>query len=237
MNCYIVDDAPSTVEYLVRYIGKVPYLRLVGVEQDPEKALAYLLDTGCEIDLVFLDIEMPQTNGLDIARAIRGKYLYIFSSGHDEFGPEAFALQATFYLRKPSSFSEFMKAVEIAKEIFTKPRGVENSSPSLPMFIPGNGKSGLVRADTKDILYIKSDKNYVKVFTLTDIYHSYLTITALEEYLRLYLFARIHRSYLVNIRKIKKLDALTVTMGDGASMPISQSYREEFMKQISEFRP
>lgn len=235
MKCYIVDDMPASADFLTKYITSVPFLELAGVEHDPGAALAFLLEADSGVDLVFLDIEMPGISGLDIARAIAGKYPFVFTTGHTRFALEAYDVEALDYLVKPFPFSRFMRAIERAGEYLERGNRGDQRRPYL--FIPGNGKGELVKVNKADILYVKSDKNYVLVVTTKSEHYSYLSIGALEEHLDGPSFSRIHRCYIINLEKILKLDTFTVTMVDNTELPISQSYRAGLLAKINPSRP
>ena len=230
--CLAVDDEPPALEVLKKYIGAMPNLQLAGTCADALEALTVLQQHA--IDLLFLDIQMPQLFGTDLVRTLKNPPKVIFTTAFRKFAVEGFELDAVDYLLKPISFERFLKAVN-------KVMGAAFQTATLPDAnnnIKSNHAEGYIslRADRKnlkiplnDILYIESLKDYIKVVTIFKTIIAKQSISSLEEMLPKGLFIRIHRSYIVSLDKIESYTNDLVGIGK-QELPISRMYRYEVNK-------
>lgn len=227
-----MDDEPMARDIIKRYIAQVPNLQLAGEFGNAIDATIYLqLNT---VDIVFLDIRMPQLNGTDFVRSLRNAPKIIFTTAHKEYAHEGFDLDVVDYLLKPIRFDRFLRAVN--KAFPHSEKTLENNA-----FVPGpENKTGVafiyLRVDRKmtkvligNILYIESDKDYVKVFTEEGTIITRQTITSIEAMLSDSQFLRIHRSFIVSLNKIKSFSHESVEIGS-KELPIGKLYRNEFIK-------
>lgn len=232
IRCLVVDDEPMARDIIKRYIAQVPNLQLAGEFGNAIDATIYLqLNT---VDIVFLDIRMPQLNGTDFVRSLRNAPKIIFTTAHKEYAHEGFDLDVVDYLLKPIRFDRFLRAVN--KAFPHSEKTLENNA-----FVPGpENKTGVafiyLRVDRKmtkvligNILYIESDKDYVKVFTEEGTIITRQTITSIEAMLSDSQFLRIHRSFIVSLNKIKSFSHESVEIGS-KELPIGKLYRNEFIK-------
>jgi len=230
--CLAVDDEPPALEILKKYIAAVPNLQLAGTCADALEALTMLQQHA--IDLLFLDIQMPQLSGTDLVRTLKNPPKVIFTTAFRKFAVEGFELDAVDYLLKPISFERFLKAIN-------KVMGVVLQSAPVPE-LSNTGKTGhadayiSLRADRKnikislaDILYAESLKDYIKVVTTSKTVIAKQSISSLEEMLPKDLFLRIHRSYIVSLHKIESFTSDQVAIGK-LELPISRMYRYEVNK-------
>ncbi|TFF37582.1 LytR/AlgR family response regulator transcription factor [Mucilaginibacter psychrotolerans] len=232
IRCLAVDDEAYATKMIADYIGKVPYLELVGVANNAIDALAKVREGG--VDLVFLDIRMPQLTGLDFLKLCGDKCKVILTTAYAEYALDGFEYSVIDYLLKPIAFDRFFKATEKALEVF-QPRlnPVVASPQNQPgyLFIKGDSKNKFLKVDHQDILYIEGLKNYVSIYTKTQRLITYQALRELEEQLPQPPFHRVHKSYIVSIDKIRLIDGNTLYVGDTA-LPIGGIYREAFLKVI-----
>ena len=233
IQCMAVDDEPPALEILKKYIESVKSLQLVAVCNDAVEAIAALQHNP--VDLMFLDIQMPQLLGTDFVRTLKNPPRVIFTTAYRKFALEGFELDAVDYLLKPISFDRFLKAVNKVMQISLNGNGDHEPVESKKE----NGDDYLyVRADRKmlkialaDIYYIESIKDYVKIITTTKTIITKQSISVLEETLPKEKFIRIHRSYIVNLTKIESFTSELVGIGKH-ELPISRMYRHEVEKVL-----
>lgn len=228
-KCLIVDDEPLAIEVLKSHIESVPYLQLEGTSQNAFEAIDFL--QSHQVDLLFVDIQMPKLLGTTFIRTLQSPPKVIFTTAYKEFALEAFDLDAVDYLLKPISMERFLKSVN-------KLIHVEQPKPDTDKILPET-RSGFIyfRASRKmvklfyeEILYIESVKDYIKVIRKADppllVKQS---ITATEEILPASLFVRVHRSFIVAKDKITAMTHHDIEIGN-IEIPIGRLYRQEVAK-------
>ena len=232
--CLAVDDEPPALEVLKKYIHAVQHLEFAGTCADAIEALTFLQNHP--VDLLFLDIQMPQLLGTDLIRTLKKPPKVIFTTAFRKFAVEGFELDAVDYLLKPISFERFLKAVN--KVMDTSLQLTENN-------FTGNGKNNnlteafiSLRADRKnlkvslnDILYIESLKDYIKVITINKTIITKQSISSIEEMLPKENFIRIHRSYIVSLNKIESYTNELIGIAK-QELPISRMYKLEVSKVL-----
>lgn len=226
LRCLVVDDESIAREGIVEYINKLDFLSVAGVCSSALEAAEYLKKH--EIDLMFLDIQMPHLSGLDFLESLQNPPLTIFTTAYSEYALDGFRLQVVDYLLKPISFKRFfqatMKALELAK-LRNQTEEQENSN----MFVR-QGDS-FVRIVWSDILYVESMQNYAKLHFKDKTLTIYQTMISLEEMLPKDSFFRIHKSYLVNILHIDLITGNRLLI-DGNELPISRQRKEELLNTV-----
>jgi two-component system, LytTR family, response regulator len=232
IRCIIVDDEPMARDVVRRYIQKIPTLKLMGEFGNAIDATIFLQEQS--VDMIFLDIKMPQLSGTEFVRSLRNVPKIIFTTAHKEFAHEGFELDVTDYLLKPIRFDRFLRAVNKAfpqktQEIET--HGIITNEESKPAtsFIYLRVDRKMIKVLLDDIMYIESDKDYVKVFTEKGFIITRQTIASVEAMLSESQFIRTHRSYIVSLNKIKSFTAETVEIGN-KELPIGKLYRNNFLK-------
>jgi DNA-binding LytR/AlgR family response regulator len=233
ITCIAVDDEMLALEILKKYINTLENLELVGVYTDAVHALTVLQQQT--VDVVFLDIQMPQLLGTDLVRSINKPPKIIFTTGYSQFAIEAFELNAVDYLLKPISFERFVKAVN--KVMNGKLQSSENNQSTDNNIHEQNGTGGLtLRVDKKnvlvsfnEILYIESLRDYIKVVTIHKTIVTKYSISTLKDILPKNEFIRIHRSYIVAISKIQSFTNETIGI-EKKELPISRMYKMEVEK-------
>lgn len=242
INCVLIDDEPHALEVLKTYIEKVPYLNFAGAYTDAIKALTEVPTQAP--DVIFCDIEMPDINGLQFVESLRisRKPLFVMVSAHDQYAIEGFNLDVIDYLLKPVSFSRFLKTAQKLQDqvriqnashenLVEQHFQTEEASESY-IFVKSNNK--LLKINYDKILYIESLSDYIKIYT-EDSQRPILSLSSLkslEEKLPSNRFKRIHRSYIVSLSKIKAIEHKKVLIGERASLPISNSYYDNFFNTL-----
>lgn len=230
-TCIIVDDEPMARDVIRRYIEQVPMLILEGEFGNAIDATIFMHNHP--VDMIFLDIQMPQLSGTDFVRSLRKVPKVIFTTAHKEYAYEGFELDVTDYLLKPVRFDRFLKAVNKAlprkSSEDVSAIGVVDDTKSNPSFIYLRVDRKMVKVLLDDVLYIESDKDYVKLFTQKGFVLTRQTIASVEAMLSASQFVRIHRSYIVSLNKIKSFTNETVEVGT-KELPIGKLYRNGFIK-------
>ena len=225
LKSIIVDDEPLARSFLERYCQKMGTLEVMGLFPDAESALNYL--TCNEIDILFLDVEMPGSNGFQLLDQLLYMPKVILTTSKTEYAFDAFQYNVTDYLKKPISFNRFQEAVNKITEslinTIVKPTADD-------IFIKTEGK--FIRLSYQDILYIESMGDYVKYFTQAKYYLTYSTLKAVEEKMNAKEFMKVHRSYIVNLRKIKDIQDNSIVI-EGKVIPISKSLKSDVMVRIN----
>ena len=222
MKCIIVDDDLIALKLIKQLISKVPEIELVNEFTSAQDALDFINDKN-KIDLIFLDIEMPQMSGLEFIRAQNHKAQIVLVSGHSGYAAEAFDYNVTDFLTKPLQFERFLKAVEKVKEIQENLRTSNRVNRTGDLYLKQGSR--LVHINERDILYVEALADYVTVhcdsgekFTILS------TMKSIEHKLSSEDFVRIHRSYIIRLEKIKAIEDDTVSIGP-IILPISRSQK------------
>jgi len=220
IKCIVIDDEELARTLLKSYIDKVDFLELVADFENPIDAMPVLKDP--DIDLVFLDIQMPELKGTDFAKMIDAKTKVIFTTAYSEYALEGFELNALDYLLKPITFERFLSAVNRVKV------GNEHT---IEDTITVKSGYDLFKVKFEDILYIESDSEYVNFYTSGKKIMSHQSLKSLEKTLPQYLFMRVHRSYIVNKIKVTGLKGRDLLISD-VKIPVSDSYYEAVKTEL-----
>ena len=232
ISCLIVDDEQAAIDILSQFVAKTPFLTLAGTTTNPLEALTMV--AARPVDLVFLDIHMPQLSGLDVLPLLRGKCQVIFTTAYSEFAVPAFELEALDYLLKPIAFERFLKASQKALKAqapVTLP--LQPAVPDDYIFVKGDSKGHMRKVAFNDIVYVEGLKNYVSIYTEQERIITLLNIKDLQERLPASRFMRVHKSYIVSLDKIKALDGNLILFRDGkATAPLGDTYRRGFFEAL-----
>jgi DNA-binding LytR/AlgR family response regulator len=231
--CLAVDDEPPALDVLKKYINAVQHLELAGTCADAIEALTFLQNHP--VDLLFLDIQMPQLLGTDLIRTLKKPPKVIFTTAFRKFAVEGFELDAVDYLLKPISFERFLKAVN--KVMDTSLQATESnfnskSHTSIEAFISLRAERKNIKVLLNDILYIESLKDYIKVITANKTIITKQSISSIEEMLPKENFIRIHRSYIVSLNKIESYTNELIGIAK-QELPISRMYKLEVGKVLN----
>ena len=231
ITCAIIDDEPLAVELLTSYVEKTPFLSLVGSYNSAVAAMADFANSMP--DLLFLDIQMPDLNGLELSKIVGDKCRIVFTTAFEQYALESYKVNALDYLLKPFGYSEFLAAATKAHEWFELKSGAvaatASSTEKKSIWVKADYK--LMQIDFDQILYIEGLKDYVKI-VLDDDQKPVLTLMSmktLETDLPASLFVRVHRSFIVQPSKIRVIDRNRIVFGK-QYIPISDSYKDKFFE-------
>ena len=223
IKCIVVDDEPLAVSLLGSYIEKIPFFELVFSTENPIEALEYIRKN--EADLIFLDIQMPELSGINFMKIVGDKLKYILTTAYSEYALEGYEHNVIDYLLKPISFDRFQKSALKAQERFPTNETSANSY----FFVKSSGQQHKINFD--EILYIESIKDYVNIKTDNQEYIVLDTLKSLENQLPEN-FARVHKSFILNLDKIEKIDVRNVFLNSGKEIPIGETYKSEFFQKL-----
>ncbi len=233
VRCLVVDDEPAARDVLVRYIEQLPALHLSGQCGNALQTLDFLQQHP--VDLLFLDIRMPQLNGTDLVKILKQPPRIIFTTAFPEYALQGYELDIVDYLLKPIQFDRFIKAVQKAMQLQIVPDNhksfVQPQPESQEAFIYFRADRKMVKVLLKDILYIESMKDYVKVFTTNGVVITKQSISSLLELLPEQNFIRTHRSFIVSLQQIKSYTNELIEI-EKAEVPIGKLFRQNVLKTL-----
>ena len=231
LRCLLVDDEPLALDLLEGYVAKTPALVLTGRCSSAFQAMEILENS--QVDLLLLDIQMPGLSGLEFSRSLQKGPKVIFTTAFEQYALEGFKVDALDYLLKPISYLEFLNAINKAKRLFEHTGKAAVPETRNSIFVKTDYK--LVQIELNNILYIEGLKDYVKIYQegnekpiLT-----LMSMKSLEENLPDTLFMRVHRSFIVNLDKIKTIERNRIVFGNNY-IPISENYKEKFQRFVNE---
>jgi DNA-binding LytR/AlgR family response regulator len=229
MKCLIVDDNQLARMAMKQLVSQVQMLELVAECSDAMEAYNYL--NSEQIDLLFLDIEMPGMTGIELTKKLGNKKpLIIFTTAKTDYAVEAFELNVVDYVVKPVSSARFLQAVEKAKEAMDSNKQEVKIEEREFVFVKDNGI--LKKLNVDDILYLEAMGDYVKVHTAQKFHVLHSTLKSIEEKLPLNKFLRIHRSYIVALQKIDFIQDGMITIGK-ATIPVAETYKSALSKRLN----
>lgn len=235
IRCLIIDDKPLAIDILADYAGKVSFLELAGTATDPVRGLELIASEN--VQLVFLDIQMPELNGLQLMKIAGNRCRFILSTAYSDYALEGYEHDVIDYLLKPVSFERFYRAAEKARlailgaaplnSIIPIPKPAKETE-----YIFVKTEHRLQKVNLQDILYIEGMQNYVLIHTEKERIMSLQTFKKLEAQLPGRHFVRVHKSYLISLRHISSVERGLVRIA-GTSIPIGESYKNEFYQRIA----
>lgn len=236
IKCAIVDDEPLAVELLASYVSKIPFLELCGKYTNATDALHGINEQP--VDLMFLDIQMPELNGLELSKMVPESTRIVFTTAFDRYAVDSFRVNALDYLLKPISYADFLEASNKAMQWFQLVQ--QNEQPAAPaveeeprsIFVKSEYK--LLQINLDDIRYIEGLKDYVKIYTEQSPHPilSLMNMKAIEQLLPTSRFIRVHRSFIVQKSKIREIERNRIVFGD-VYIPIGDSYKQAFQDFIN----
>lgn len=238
IHCLVIDDEPLALDVLSDHISKIPFLTLIGKVRNAFDAID-LIEKG-NIDLVFLDIQMPELTGFELLQSLTKKPLVVFTTAYPKFALESYELDAVDYLVKPISFNRFLKACNKVKQRLVQPfppvhQTGEAFIEATQDFIFVKSEYKTIKIFLNEILFIESMKEYVAFHLKEKKVLSLLSITAVEESLNKEKFVRVHRSFIVSLDKIDSLERNLIRMGN-TSITVGENYRDSFYARVENKR-
>lgn len=228
LKCIIVDDEPPAIRLLEKFVNQVSFLKLVAATTKSIEALEIIEKNG--IDIVFLDIQMPNLTGIQLSKVIRDETKVIFTTAYPQFALESYDLQATDYLLKPFTFERFYQAVQKIKPQFMREDKRQQKEDYL--FIKTDGKNNFEKVYLNTICYIEGLKNYIAIHLIDKQIITYSSLKGLKENLPQNEYLQIHKSYIISIRHIKKTTSTSVFIL-GNELPIGNTYKTNFFNVIN----
>lgn len=241
LKCIAVDDEPLALDIIEDYVSKVPFLELVKRTENAIEALQMVQSGG--IDIVFLDIQMPELTGIQFLKIANGKASYILTTAYSQYALESYDLNVSDYLLKPIAFDRFYKAVEKVHDRLKTSQPDINIQPLVAVaspvvatnpvqdFIFVKTEHKIQKIELDDILYIEGLKDYISIFTKTERVITLQNMKKMEETLPKDQFIRVHKSYIIALDKIESIERSRITICSKI-IPIGDTYRDEFFKHI-----
>ncbi|MEL0651382.1 response regulator transcription factor [Algibacter sp. TI.3.09] len=239
MKCVIIDDEPLAIDVVESYVQQVGGIEIVAKCTNPLEAIILL--NKHQVDLVFLDIEMPNLTGIDLVKAIDNMPQFIFTTAYPEYALDGFNLNATDYLVKPIPFHRFLKAISRAKEkyelenkVVVSPQVTETAAPiAVDNFIFVKSEYENIKINIDTIVYLQGLKDYIKIYT-SDTQKPILTLSSFKDILDKLppsKFIRVHKSYVVSIEHIKAIQKSKILVAD-MRIPVGETYKDTVMKRL-----
>lgn len=231
MKCIAVDDEELALDLLIDNINNVPYLELVGTATNTLEATEIIAEN--EVDLIFLDIQMPGLSGIQFLKTMKQPPLVIFHTAYEEYALTGFELDVVDYLLKPVSFERFLKACNRAQEFYSLRNSPQHTDMVSEYFFV-NSEYALVKVKYHEILYIEGLKDYIKIYVegVRRPIITRMTMKSIEEKLLPHNFMRVHKSYIISLPRIKSIRNLKVTIGE-MQIPVSEQNIELLMARIN----
>ncbi len=228
-----IDDEPLALQLVSSYIEKTSALELAGAFDNPIDAMEFLEENP--VELIFLDIEMPDLNGIEFAKLLENKTKIVFTTAYEKYALQGFKLEAIDYLLKPFAYSEFLKAVEkVRKQIGYEKAANKEEISSNNEFLFLKSEYKIRRINFNDIVYVEGLKDYIKVY-VHDHDKPIISLNSMkliESKLPPGKFMRVHRSYIVNLERIDTVDRSRIVFGK-VYIPVSEQYKEKFQEYLN----
>ena len=239
INCIALDDEPLSLDQISSYIEKTPYLNLIAKFKNPIDAIGYLQDNP--VDLMFVDIEMPDLSGIEFVMSLNDPPKIIFTTAYSQYAVEGFKVNAVDYLLKPIGYADFLKSADRAKNLFdndkstAKPKvaSESNSEPDQNKLMYVKSGTQHIRIDIDDITYIEGMREYIKIhFKNSKPIITLQSIKNMESNLPSDKYMRVHRSYIVNLKYLNLVERNRIILDKDTFIPISEYYVETVKKFI-----
>jgi DNA-binding LytR/AlgR family response regulator len=231
ISCIAIDDEPLALRQMVDYIQKTPFLELVNQFESALPALRFLQDN--KVDLMFVDINMPDLNGMDFVKSLSNPPKVIFTTAYSEYAIEGFKVDAVDYILKPISYPDFLKASERAHQRFKTTISDTDEITHNNEFLFIKSEHKILRINLSEIKYIESMREYVRIHSETDKpVMALMSMKKMEEYLPESDFMRVHRSYIVNLKKITTIERNRIVFDNKVYIPVSDQYKEQFQEYL-----
>jgi len=228
ISCYVIDDESGAIALLTEYIERTPGLELAGTSLNPLTALDKMTSENAP-DITFIDVDMRQLSGLDLAGMVNLYTTVVFTTAFPEYAVQAFEKEAFDYLLKPINYDRFVKCIQRAKRKMT--RQAKSDYPIREDFfnIKSEIKGRMVKIKFDEVIYIEGAVNYIQIHTTEGKHMTYLTMKEIEHHLPKPLFARIHRSFIVNVNFVKIIERSQIKLENGESLTMGDYYKQRFL--------
>ncbi|MGB5428724.1 LytR/AlgR family response regulator transcription factor [Eudoraea sp.] len=228
-----IDDEPLALKQMVSYIDKTPFLELIGQFESALQAITFLQEN--EVDLMFVDINMPDLSGMDFVKSLNNPPKVIFTTAYSEYALEGFRVDAIDYLLKPIDYSLFLKASEKARERIQPKENESAEVRSDDNFLFIKSEYKILRIVLSEIKYIEGMREYVRIHLDNEKpVMALMSMKKMEEYLPKTNFMRVHRSYIVNLDKITTVERNRIVFDEKVYIPVSEQYKPKFQKYLDD---
>lgn len=229
ITCYIIDDELDAIELLREYVTMTPGLELVGSSQNPVESIDFLTGESAP-DITFLDVDMRQLSGLELAGMVNLYTTVVFTTAFPEYALEAFDREAFDFLLKPINYERFVKCIQRVKRKIAQP--FDNVSPRIDEFftIKSEIKGRLLKVRFDEVMYIEGAVNYIQIFTADGKHMTYITMKEIERHLPAEKFIRIHRSFIVNLDFVKVVERSQIRLTNGDTLVLGDHYKDHFLE-------
>ena len=230
IRCLAIDDEPLALKQISSYIDKTPFLERVALCQSAFDAMEIIEKE--EVHLLFVDINMPDLNGMDFVKSLTKKPQIIFTTAYSEYAIEGFQVDAIDYLLKPINYNSFLKAANKSKDLFELTNLKFNQqTEKVEIFVKADYK--VVRIQLDDIMYIESANEYIKIYlNEKESITTLMRLKVFEEQLPKKKFMRVHRSFIINLEKITAIDKNRIYIGQKIKIPVGELYKETFQEYL-----
>jgi DNA-binding LytR/AlgR family response regulator len=231
LTCYLIDDDDYAIEALTKYIDKVPWLSVIGSNTNPIHALAEI-QSGAMPDIVFLDVEMPELSGIELAKLLPKELAVVFTTSYKEYAFNAFQQDAVDFLLKPFSFETFLKCVNKLRNKTSPLKQDVQKIPRPYLYVNPGVKGRIVQVDLAMVTHIEAIEHSVCFHLLTEKITTNISIKKIQEKLPPSSFVRIHRTFIVNVSYAKTIEANLIMLSTGTQIPLGEAYRAALMRVI-----
>lgn len=231
IKCLAIDDEPLALKQISAYIEKTPFLEKVSLCQSAYEAKEYLANN--DVDLMFVDINMPDINGMDFVKSLEQKPQVIFTTAYSEYAFEGFQVDALDYILKPISYDVFLKSANKAKTWFELNRKQTETIETTPDYLFVKSEYKLIRILLSEIKYIESANEYIQIHLINDEpVTTLIRLKTMEEQLPKNKFMRVHRSFIVNLDRVKVVERGRIIFDQKVYVPIGEQYKDNFQAFI-----
>jgi two-component system LytT family response regulator len=231
IRCIALDDEPIALKQITRYIGKTPFLELCGEFENAFDAMEFLHSN--QVDLMFVDINMPDLSGMDFVKSLEKAPKVVFTTAYSEYAVEGFKVDALDYILKPIAYSDFLRAANKAEKYCSLQPKVSDEVKTEKDFLMIKSEHKIVRLNLNDIKYIEGMREYVRFHLLNQKpIMSLMSMKNLEAILPESGFMRVHRSYIVNLEKITVIERSRIIFDRDVYIPVSEQYKAKFQEYI-----
>jgi DNA-binding LytR/AlgR family response regulator len=228
ISCYVIDDEAGAIALLKEYIERTPGLELMGTSLDPITALDELTSESAP-DITFVDVDMRLLSGLELAGMVNLYTLVVFTTAFPEYALQAFEKEAFDYLLKPINYDRFVKCIQRAKRKMAKQAKTDYAIREDFFNIKSEIKGRMVKIKFDEVIYIEGAVNYIQIHTTGGKHITYLTMREIEHHLPKPLFARIHRSFIINVNFVKVIERSQIKLENGESLIMGDYYKQRFL--------
>ncbi len=233
ISCIVIDDEPLALKQMAAYIDKTPFLSMMGQFESAIRAIDFFQEN--EVDLMFVDINMPDLNGMDFVKSLKNPPSVIFTTAYSEYAIEGFRVDAIDYLLKPIGYPDFLKAAERAKSRINPKIAEKTQIDSNEKFLFIKSDYKMLRINLADIKYIESMREYLRIHIENQPpAMTLMSMKKMEEYLPKEIFMRVHRSFIVNLNKITTIERSRIVFDKDVYIPVSEQYKLNFQKYLDD---